>query len=342
MYRKAQESTAQKNVNTNLDLIGRLKSESYAGFGEITRTFDDDRFELTGGLRYFHDAVGQRRRSPFLTSAVTTVSPIPAKATTPRVVATWHPDPKSSVYASYSQGFRSGFPQPSPTVAPAKPDKLTNYEIGAKGTALDGKLSFDAAVYYIKWKDVQQGITIIITPPPPAIPFPLSGTINGSGASGIGVDAAVALRPVRGLTLNAAFGWNDLNSDEDVLTGGLLLFPKGGRFNFSPKYTASGSGEYAFPLSDSLTGRLSASATYVSSQLNRVLLRGAIREGKSDKAFIAKTSFSVEARSGWVATLYADNLTNFRGISMPGYADFSQFYSRIRPRTIGLQLEFKY
>ena len=30
-------------------------TKSYAVFGQATRTFDDDHFELTGGLRFFHD-----------------------------------------------------------------------------------------------------------------------------------------------------------------------------------------------------------------------------------------------------------------------------------------------
>ena len=32
------------------------------------------------------------------------------------------------------------------------PDKLTNYEIGSKGKLLGGLLTYDASVYYIKWK----------------------------------------------------------------------------------------------------------------------------------------------------------------------------------------------
>ena len=84
-------------------------------------------------------------------------------AVTPRVVLTGHPNTNSTLYVSYSEGFRSGFPQDIgvPAGFPAvAPDKLRNYEIGSKGTIADGRLSYDAAVYFMDWIHVQQLLTI--------------------------------------------------------------------------------------------------------------------------------------------------------------------------------------
>ncbi|WBX84178.1 TonB-dependent receptor [Sphingosinicella microcystinivorans] len=333
IYRHAKENLTQALPEFAFDLSNDNVSKSWAGFGELTYVAGP--FEFTGGLRYFHDRITQESQIPIGSPSVVVPSAV-AKATTPRVVATWHPTEKSSVYLSYSQGFRSGFPQTAPVLPPARPDRLHNYELGAKGTLLDGLLSFDGAIYYIDWKDVQQNITVTVE----GLPF--AATINGEAASGIGVDAAVAIRPMRGLTLNGSFSWNDLTTDADIVSGGVLLFSKGDRLNYSPKYTATSGFDYAFPLSDMLTGRAAASATYTSRQESVLLLNGAATAGRSDNVFLAKASLAVESREGWTASLYADNITNYRKILNPGFGDLAQYYGRARPRTFGVQLEFKY
>lgn len=337
IYRKVKENLVQGIPELSFGLDNRNRSESYAAFGEITRSFADDAFELTAGVRYFHDEITQERRSP-VTAAPVIAPKSTAKATTPRVVATWHPTERSSVYLSYSQGFRSGFPQTSPasSLPPARPDRLHNYELGAKGTVMDGLLSFDTAVYYIDWQDVQQNVTVTVN----GLPF--GATINGESASGWGADVAVTLRPAQGFAVNASLGWNDLTSDGDVFSGGVLLFAQGSRLNYSPKYTAAMGMDYGFDLGSNLTGRLAASATYTSRQDSRLLLGALVTQGTSSKALLPKASFAIESDDGWVATLYADNIGNFRGSLSPGFGSLQQYYGRARPRSFGLQLEYKY
>src|SRR3546814_2972614 len=46
----------------------------------------------------------------------------------------------------------------APQFSPLKPDLLRNYELGVKGGTADGQLLFDAAIYYIDWRDVQQAL----------------------------------------------------------------------------------------------------------------------------------------------------------------------------------------
>src|SRR3546814_13424751 len=41
----------------------------------------------------------------------------------------------------------------APQFSPLKPDLLRNYELGVKGGTADGQLLFDAAIYYIDWRD---------------------------------------------------------------------------------------------------------------------------------------------------------------------------------------------
>jgi outer membrane receptor protein involved in Fe transport len=337
IYRYAKEDLVQAIPELTFDLGNRNTSKSWAAFGEFTRAFADGEFELTAGVRYFRDRITQVSESPIGSTSLVSPSTI-AKATTPRVVATWHPTSRSSVYLSYSQGFRSGFPQtaPSPLLPPARPDRLHNYELGSKGTLLNGLIAFDGAVYYIDWKDVQQNVTVTVD----GLPF--GATINGKSASGLGVDAALTVRPAAGLTLNGSFSFNDLKSDGDVVSAGVLLFTKGSRLNYSPKYTATGGLEYTFAMTDDLSGRFATSATYTSRQSSVLLLGTDATVGRSGNVFLPKASFAIDSEAGWTATTYVDNFTNYRGVTAPGFGSLAQYFGRARPRTFGLQLELKY
>ncbi|HET8764193.1 MAG TPA: TonB-dependent receptor [Rhodanobacter sp.] len=57
------------------------------------------------------------------------------------------------VYASVSTGYKSGGTQDAGSLY--KPEKLTNYEVGAKFTFLDGHLTWNNAAYYEDFKDFQ-------------------------------------------------------------------------------------------------------------------------------------------------------------------------------------------
>ena len=65
------------------------------------------------------------------------------------------------IYGLYSEGFRPGginttnFLQIRPTRTTFKPDRLQNFELGAKGRFLDRRLTLRAAAFYDRWTDLQ-------------------------------------------------------------------------------------------------------------------------------------------------------------------------------------------
>jgi iron complex outermembrane recepter protein len=324
-------------------------SESYAVFGELTRIFLDGQLELTGGLRYFEDRVKQDQRATFNGAppagpyADTTFD-----ATTPRLILTWYPNEHATVYASYGEGFRSGRAQNinilriSPAFDPIKPDTLTNYELGAKGGLWGGRLNFDAALYYMDWRDIQQQLSVY----DPVVANYWSTLVNSKSASGMGFDLGITAELVEGLTLGATFSTNDLGFDTDVFSGGVLLFSKDDRPNLSPERTIGASVDYAVALGGrGYEGRFSASVNYTSEQFNRSLARGAVTVAEGDPMTIGRASFSISAPSGWTATLFADNINNEQGspsaipATSPGNGNGN---FRIRPRTIGAQVDYRY
>lgn len=324
-------------------------SESYAAFGEIRRRFADGRLELTLGARYFHDDVFHQEnvQQQGLPSVPLLHLTDTYDATTPRAVLTWYPNSDFTFYASYSQGFRSGSPQnagivqAAPNTPPVEPDKLHNYEVGAKATLLEGRVSIDSAVYYIDWKDVQQSVAI------PLNGFPFIVMVNGESASGIGADFAVMTRFVEGLELGFSVSWNDLALDSPVRgfeaggpPEGVIVMNKGDRLNYSSEYTANALAEYSFPLGrGGLNGQIAASANYVSEQTSRGI-SGVLFSETGDDLMTAHASVSINT-DRWAAMVYVDNLNDENG-AVPPTVPIDEWSPRGRPRTIGLQVDFKF
>jgi outer membrane receptor protein involved in Fe transport len=334
--RKATEVLVQGIPQFVFGLNYQDESKSNAVYGEVTRLLFDDALELTAGVRYFQDHVTQNDQTgygtPFLPADST------SKATTPRAVISYHPDNDWTLYASYSQGFRSGYPQNAAASAlPAvQPDRLTNYELGSKGRFLDGLIDIDASVYYMNWVHVQQSITVTQNGT-----F-FGATVNGDSASGSGVDLAINAHPFSGFTLNGSVSWNGLKLDKATYSFGQLLFAQGARLNFSPEWTASAGAHYTFPLVGNMTGEIGASANYVSEQYNRVLLGTDVLVGLGNPQLIPRATLAVNTDNHWRFSLYGDNLSNYQRSPIPGYGNLPEYYGQVRPRTIGLQAELKY
>ncbi|GAM97369.1 hypothetical protein U91I_00995 [alpha proteobacterium U9-1i] len=342
MYRDGEDINLQRVPEFGLVFDWTNTSKSYAAFGELTRLLLDDTLELTVGGRYFHDDVESREDH-----AVAPVNPPnyydaqdSFHAFTPRLVLAWHPVPNTTIYGSYSEGFRSGSPQSYPTTGgvpgfpSADPDKLHNYELGAKGDL--GWISFDTSVYYIQWDDVQQQVSVLFNG------APVSAIINAQSASGLGVDAGVTFHPTHNLNFGGTVSWNGLTVDEDVPFSGGILFRSGERLNFSPEYTASAFADYSWALGGGFNARLSSSASYTSGQDFRSIVGGATVIGAGDKIFIGRASLSIEAPTAWNLNLFVDNITNEDGgvIRNPFFGPDAT--TRVRPRTFGIQVDYHY
>lgn len=320
------------------------KSTSFAVFGELTRTLFDHRLELTAGLRYFEDKVKSwENYNPQGLPLIRTEEKF--DAVTPRAVVTWHVNDALTMYASYAEGFRSGFDQSAavkrsnPQFPPMDADTLTNYEMGAKGNLAAGRFNYEVAVYFIDWADVQQTLSVVAPPNP----VPITANVNGESASGLGVDLGFVAR-FGGLSVGINGSWNDLTRDEDVIAAGVLLFDKGSRLNSSPEYTAGAFADYTFPLGRTgFDASFSTSANYISETPSSPrLVQGRRVDGfPSDPLLTLDASISIAAREHWVATAFGDNLTNERGTQLYD-AGAPTWSMRLRPRTIGLQLEYRF
>lgn len=339
-YRDANDRLLQTAVILPAPLDYSFASSSLAVFAEAGRRFADGRFEWALGLRYFHDRVvneenaqGQGQVGVPLYHATASF-----ESTTPRVVLTWFAREDLTMYSSYGEGFRSGFPQnaavvqAAPGFPPLEPDKLRNFEIGARGN-LTQRVSFDAAVYYVQWKNVQQSLSVSFNG------VPVVANVNGESASGVGVDLGASVRPAEGWDLSLQMSWNDLTLDGAVDVPAGQLFAAGDRLNYSPEWTGSAAAGYRFRLgSGGFNGMARVSASYSSAQDFRGNTTGtAVIHG--DALLIARAQLALNAPGGWSIGLFADNVTNESGAT-PTVNLLPEWQLRVRPRTLGVQLDY--
>ena len=322
------------------------ESESLAIFGEVTKSFADGKFDLTLGLRYFEDDVQTTEFStfgaPILPADVVTNKDSFDK-TTPRVVLNWYASENANLYASYSEGFRSGFTNGpgiaslAPGLESVAPDSLKNFEIGAKGVAWGSRLTYDVAVYHSEWEDVQTTLGIEIGTPGNSVIQ--QAPTNGSDASGFGVDAGLSVQLTDNFDLGLSVSTNQMEFDEDNFSGPTLIYGKGSRIAESPETTASiqlgydtsfGAGGY--------TGRFEAAANYHSELFAVSTSTGDRLVG--DSITNSRASFSLFSPNGkWTTRLFVDNLFDEDGASRV-VVNRPQYASRLQPTSIGLQFEY--
>ena len=94
------------------------------------------------------------------------------------------------------------------------PEKNTSFELGTKGTYMDGRLSTDIAVFFIDWTEIV--IPQLVTVDPNGIPLTqvLALDKNAGDASVLGLEASFAFAFTDNLTGNLGFSLTDAEFDE--------------------------------------------------------------------------------------------------------------------------------
>jgi iron complex outermembrane recepter protein len=137
----------------------------------------DDHWKLSAGVRWYTYKSEQHEFSWGLDAPYPNPSVTPTQVTrasdsgfNPRVNLSYEPSHDLNLYTTISKGFRpGGANQILPTGPPINcqpgvlafgPDSAWNYEVGEKAKLFDNRLTINGDVYYIRWLDVQQVITL--------------------------------------------------------------------------------------------------------------------------------------------------------------------------------------
>ena len=164
----------------------------------------------------------------------------------------WQASDDLMIYGTASRGYRPGGNNRRAGVNPFTSDTLDNFEIGSK--AHIGRVYFNAAVFYEKWKDLQFGLV-------PLGQNGVTNTYNAGDARIYGIEGDISAR-FGGLILSASGTYVDaqLTTDfcqVDPVTRNIVCVPgnppaaaKGTRLPVQPRFKGNATARYEFPVSN--------------------------------------------------------------------------------------------
>ncbi len=248
----------------NANTLGNVETETWSVFGDFSIDLDaafgmDSSLELNVGGRYTEDTRNSTiLRRTFIggnsetfggtATLIATTSDFNGEAKytdfSPRVSLSWQPNDNQTLYLSYSEGFKGGSfdPRAQSTAAPDlnndgvttddeifdfinfDPEEITTYEVGAKSTWADGKVTTNIALFYSDYTNVQVPGSIGVDTTGDGINDSFSGITTNAGAAdflGIELEGRAYLAEnigVDGDTIIADFalGWLDGEYDEFI------------------------------------------------------------------------------------------------------------------------------
>ena len=351
------------NGSINFD-SNRHETASGALFGQANWHLDEQ-WRLTVGARVTYE---QKQRQGLQRTEPTTVLDAPPIAgpdvatddsrseveLSPSISLSWFPRSDLMLYASASQGFKSGgFNQVRTAIgAPAEFDdeRSRNYEIGWKGSWLERRLQVNGTFFFVDYDDFQaqgfDGANITVR--------------NAGSLESKGVELDVVLVPNANLSLGAAIGYNDAEYAEFdtgectmaqliAITGGNPFIPPdcvqdlGGRvLDNAPEWTVSTFAHYEADLSSGLGwfGRLEYNYTdeyYMAQDLDEALL--------NEDAQLVNLRVGIrDTDRTWEAVAWSRNLldeeTFVIGFDVPVVSGYAAINAP--PRTYGLTVNYRF
>jgi outer membrane receptor protein involved in Fe transport len=219
-------------------------SSEFSAFGQVSWRINS-RWKIGGGLR-----VGSFRLSAvsFSGGLLQSDGPVPVRVRnsgplplTPRVDVSYQISQNWMGYGVISQGSRVGRSTAQVMTCAAETaqsyygtDRLSNYEVGAKGSFLDGILTIDTAVYDIEWRDVQMRTYD---------PCGHSYMTNAGNVVSRGGDLAMQARMTPRWTVALNLSVGEVHSLDTVVgMGGLLISQRGAALPGVPDVPAPWSG----------------------------------------------------------------------------------------------------
>lgn len=287
-----------------------------------------------------------------------------------RVNLDWTPNADTLVYASVTTGYRAGGyslgigdsrgPSSAGTVVPATYDEETivAYEIGYKGTFLDGRLQLNSSVYHYDFDNYQDRTELFNAGSGTAVDV----VQNVDKAQNRGVEIELTWLPTDAWTIGGNGSWTDteyksdffvLEDDNpdfplplfDDVTGGdafIVRNLRGNPLKRIPewKFTTWTSYDWAFD-----TGVLTAGATwsYTGSYFSSGIERGLDEVPSRDRVDLYLTWR--DSRDRWNVRAFVDNVfdeVSMREIGTGTQAtDWQRTASSLYPRFYGLDLTYR-
>jgi len=304
----------------------------YAGFADLNYHITSA-FELGVGGRYSHSKQTYHQLNDgFLTGSDDFGTDSDQGVFTYSADSKYRFTPDLMAYARVASGFVPGGPNDavpgSNLPRTFNSSSTTNYEIGVKGSADEGRINYDVDVFDTEWRNVQLE----------AVFGNFAGTTNGGTARSRGLEGSFTFRPIEELTLmlNAAYTDARLTADTTPSFGG----HDGDRLPLSPFLSGTIGAHYERPLGADVSGFGGIEWHYNGSRLAPFNFGG-------PRANLPSYSM-VDLRSGvkfhaYTFTAYVKNAGNVRAINVVAAETTLQGQASLDaliaiPRTIGLNV----
>jgi outer membrane receptor protein involved in Fe transport len=357
-------------------LFGYLKNQyvEHSVFGDVDYHVTPQ-FDVALGLRYSTD--DQKLDSYF--EGLLFGPTVDSQTYDTEHALTWAVNPRYKisedhmVYARVATGYRPGGADlvlPGAIAAGLSPtfkhDQVISYETGWKASLFDRRVTADVSVYYIRWTDLQELVTL----------GDFSYTANGGYAHSQGVETAFTWSPMTGLSLAANITYNDNRLDNDPQNNPDLS-EAGNRLPTTPRFSANFSADYNWTVTPNTKTFVGASVFFTSARPNELNIgydpnhasgEGAMPNfglapiynpntnaivGYAQMALPGYTTLDLRAgleHGPWTVEAYAKNVTDVRAYSelgalnSPSYSNYASEWAAtvLRPRTIGLSLARKF
>ncbi len=252
------------------NLYPKVGARNYSGFGQLTYELIDN-VRLTGGARYSNDS-RRREGGGTLAQGVRFGTPgdviLPylaeqkGDAVTWRAGIDWTPSESVLFYAAVATGYKSGGlndgclagtvingqPCTSPQVARRadqlvyRPERVTSYEAGIKGSLFDRKVRYSLGAYHYDYSDLQ----LLVSEPTPIPGVSVVGYSNAPAVDvdGVELETTTYISDLTTLVLNGAYN-NARYVDYSPFPGFNFA---GAKLDRAPKWTASASLTQDIPL----------------------------------------------------------------------------------------------
>jgi iron complex outermembrane recepter protein len=236
--------------DANFSLINTTKAKAYGGAVFTQATYGlTSRLDLIAGLRYDRETrkaeiLGEYQKDPdprplFPYQADTSAS-VTYGALSPKLGLSYRASENSTLFATYSRGFRAGgltplsqtpSDPPQPPLYAFKPEYSNNIEAGFKNEAFNKRLTFNVTAFYATVTDAQVPTLVL----PDAVVI----TRNTGKLVSKGFETEVAAAPFNGLTVMRSLGYTHAKFESFSLsTNGAVVDLKGNRQVFTPDLTS--------------------------------------------------------------------------------------------------------
>lgn len=317
-----------------------VENHERAVYGELGLNFTD-KLKLTLGYRWSHVKIDRRTiRADGIfdifaarNAAIGLESNVSENVNTYKANLEYRLSDTILVYALASSGYRAGGFNvgAAPIVPPTdySSDTLWNYEVGAKTSWLDKRVTLNISAYRIDWSDIQ----LRVTEPPTFVPT----IINASRARIQGIELEAATLLTDEFTLFGSVELKDAELTEDVLLSSGAVYA-GAALPSSTKFSYTVSLNWRRPLITAADLVANVTHRYVDERPGP-LGSGKILSGND----LTDVQFGVEHENGLRFTVFAENL--FNNVVFMNQIDIGSFHilgGINQPRVIGFRFDYKF